>query len=63
MATKKDEKKHILDKKDLENIDKLIEEVDLDSLTIEDPTVVNALQKDSKGSKIPVDREDDKRRV
>jgi hypothetical protein len=36
MATKKDEKKHILDKKDLENIDKLIEEVDLDSLEIEE---------------------------
>ena len=63
-SSKKDEKKHILNKKDLENIDKLIEEVDLDSLEIEEePKIVTALQKDNKGSKIPIDRKDDKRRI
>jgi len=49
MAIKEDEKKVILNKKDLENIDKLIEEVDLDSLEItETPNIAEALQKDSK---------------
>jgi uncharacterized protein YlaN (UPF0358 family) len=49
--TKTDDKKIKLDKKDLENIDKLIEEVDLDSLDLEDITneeIAPSLQKDSK---------------
>jgi len=70
MATKKDDKKHILDKKDLENIDKLIEEVDLDSLELEEENkeeniniIWESWKKESKWSKIPIDREDDKRRI
>ena len=69
MATKKDDKKHILDKKDLENIDKLIQEVDLDSLEIEEEIketwniIWETWKKESKWLKIPIDREDDKRRV
>ena len=62
----KDDKKVVLNKKDLENINKLIEEVDLDSIDIEKteaPFVSDALQKDSKWTKIPTRREDDKRRV
>ena len=71
MATKKDDKKHILDKKDLENIDKLIEEVDLDSLEIDEKDnkeeniniIWESWKKESKWKKIPIDREDDKRRI
>lgn len=73
MATKKEteNKKHILNKKDFINIDKLIEEVDLDSLDIleegnkEKTTNIiwESWKKDSKWLKIPIDREDDKRRV
>ena len=71
MTTKKDSKKIKLTDEDLKNIDKLIEEVDLDSLKIEDKDSKNkknsiiweSSKKDSKGSKIPIDREDDKRRI
>jgi len=71
MATKKDPKKINLTEDDLKNIDKLIEEVDLDSLNIEEKDVKEdknsiiweSSKKDSKGSKIPIDREDDKRRI
>ena len=68
--TKKTKKK-ILNDDDLKNIDKLIEEIDLDSLEINEnkkedkkDIVPDALKKDSSsGSKIPIDREKDKRRV
>ena len=71
MTTKKDSKKVKLTDDDLKNIDKLIEEVDLDSLEIDEKDSKNeknsiiweSSKKDSKGSKIPIDREDDKRRI
>jgi RNA polymerase primary sigma factor len=65
-TSSKDENKTVLSKKDLDNVDKLIEEVDLDSIDIEETKttfVSDALQRDSKGCKIPIDREDDKRRI
>jgi len=63
----KAKKDPILNKKDLENIDKLIEEVDLSSLenieSNKEVEVADALKKDTKKIKLPVDREKDKRRV
>ena len=63
----KAKKDPILNKKDLENIDKLIEEVDLSSLenieSNKEVEVADALKKDTKKVKLPVDRDKDKRRV